>query len=456
MDWLSCQNAVLGAVLIQPNLAGRLLAESCTEEFEGGQRAVYTAISELFSENKLPDAVLVNGRLNGAYHDLIYQLLEITPSAANFEKYLEILKEKSRMSKLRNLMSKASLSDNISDIVDLMEQANEIISTNGRKSESSIGELLLDFYDRKMKKERYIKTGMDALDQVVRTKPGSYVVIGATPGTGKTALALQMAVLQAKTLRVGYYTFEGSKDDLADRIIASASCVGLYKMNHPEKITNDDWRQIGSWANTLSAYGLEIIEASGWGVSRISHHAQSRKYDVIYVDYLQLVKERGKDRYATVTEASIKLREMANRNKIVVYALSQVARLEKSRKSPELNMSDLRESGQIEQDADVILLMYLQDSSNEAGNRIMKIAKNRTGIVGSRMEMEWNGLQQRFSYVRRNWREEQPTSGTQNVPPRKCVEPEKQDWTVMAQTAEEIKELENVFEQMRMEVKKDD
>ncbi len=406
--WLESQNAAIGCVLVDPSLAAELLGATSPEDFSGAAGSCYAIISKIFAGGQSPDPVLVAARMGPEYRDYISQLIELTPSTAMLPEYIKLVKERSRMSRLRTLMQQGAMAGSLTEMQEAIQAANELCIQNGRQSESSMMDLGMRFYDRAKTGERYILTGIPELDSRVHLRPGGMNVIGAAPGRGKTALALQIACNQAKEYRVGYYTLEADDDQLYERLLSTASQVPMDQLTNKQTLTEYDWGRIASGAGELSKRKLWIQSAHGWTVDEIFHHAAAHRYEVIVIDYLQLIASRAKDRTQAVTDISLRLHTLAQRNKILVHALSQVNRDFKSdKKSEEIGMSDLRESGQIEQDADYIMLLYLTGKGDFDGSRQLKIAKNKQGKTGQ-LTMKWHGGTQRF--------EPMPTKSSPPVP----------------------------------------
>ena len=395
-DWLESQNAAIGCVLVDPTLTAELLSETTREDFSGAALAAYEVISKVFAGGQNPDPVLVAARLGPEYRDYLAQLVELTPSTAMLGQYIALVKERSRMARLRELMLEGSAADSLEDMRVAIQAANELCVQNGRQQESSMADLTMRFYDRVKTGERYILTGMPEIDSRVHLRPGGMNVIGAAPGRGKTALALQIAYSQAKEHRVGYYTLEADDDQLFERLLAAASSVGMDQLTNKRTLTEFDFARITSGSKDLAGRNLWIQSAHGWTVDEIFHHAVAHRYDVIFIDYLQLVSCTAKDRTQEVAKISMRIHTLAQRNKILVHALSQVSRdFKADKKSEEIGMADLRESGQIEQDADTIMLLYLASKGDFAGHRQLKIAKNKQGRTGQ-LELNWHGDTQRF------------------------------------------------------------
>lgn len=395
-DWLEAQNAAIGCILVDPTLAAELLSETTKEDFSGTALAAYEVISQVFAAGQSPDPVLVAARLGPEYRDYLSQLVELTPSTAMLGQYIALTKERSRMARIRTIMLQGAEADSLAAMQSTIQAANELCVQNGRQQESSMEDLAFRFYDRIKTGERYILTGMQEIDSRVHLRPGGMNVIGAAPGRGKTALALQIACNQAKNYRVGYYTLEADDDQLFERLLASVSSVSMDQLTNKKTLTKYDYDRIGSAASQLATRKLWIQSAHGWTVDEIFHHAVAHRYDVIFIDYLQLVTCDARDRTQEVAKISMRIHTLAQRNKILVHALSQVSRDFKSdKKSEEIGMSDLRESGQIEQDADTIMLLYLATKGNFSGHRQLKIAKNKQGRTGQ-LELNWYGETQRF------------------------------------------------------------
>lgn len=406
--WLESQNAAIGCVLVDPSLAAELLSNTDKSDFSGAALAAYEVISKIFAGGQNPDPVLVAARLGPEYRDYLSQLVELTPSTAMLGQYITLVKERSRMARLRELLSEGAMADNLQDMQTAIQKANEICVQNGRETASSMAELAMRFYDRVKNGEQYILTGIPELDGRVHLRPGGMNVIGAAPGRGKTALALQIACNQAKTYRVGYYTLEADRDQLYERLLASASSVDMTALTNKQTLTEFDFARIASANKELTRRGLWVQHAHGWTVDEIFHHAVANRYSVIVIDYLQIVRSTLKDRTQAVADISMRIHTLAQRNKILVHALSQVSREFRSdKKSEEIGMSDLRESGQIEQDADSIMLLYLASKGDFNGHRQLKIAKNKQGRTGQ-LELNWYGATQRFEPI--------PTKSTPPVP----------------------------------------
>lgn len=392
-EWLNAQAGCIGCVLQSPELAGQLLAETTAEDFDGPGLSAYQAISHLFTDGKSPDPVSVGELTQGAYNEYLLQCMEIVPSVYSMGEYIAAVKQRSRMSRLQILFYAAATAPTIDAMSDYMAQANELLVENDPGRVYDLGSLILSFYERKKKGETYITTGMQALDARIYLSKGDYVILAGQPSRGKTVLALQLALSQSKKYRVGFFSLETSKDKIMDRIMCHYAKVD---MNHIKlaDLTPEDWEQAGEASAALSEqFHLDVIEAAGMTVDDIFHIALSRRYQIIYIDYLQIVNGSGKSRYEIVTNISVRLHQLSQRHRIMTVALSQLSRPSDNKKSEEPDMHDLRESGQIEQDADSIMMLYCKTKDDTAGPRVLKIAKNKEGNTG-KLEMVWAGATQ--------------------------------------------------------------
>lgn len=393
-EWMNAQAGCIGCVCIEPKLAGRLLAETSAEDFSDVALAVYQAISSLFAEGISPDAVKVGEKLSGACNDYILQCMDIVPSVHDFPEYLRIVQEKGRMARVQASLLRAAHAPTMEAMGEELSKANELmVSKKGTKSHTLM-DLVSDFYERKKKAETYIQTGLRPLDSEMFLSTGDYVIIAGRPSRGKTVVALQMALAQSRSYRVGFYSLETSKEKITDRLLCHYAKIDMDKIKHAN-LSDEEWERLGKAASAITQYyKLEVVEAAGMTADDILHEALSRGHEIIYIDYLQIIRGSSKlSRYDLVTDISVRLHTMAQKHKIMVVALSQLSRESTKAKTEEPDMADLRESGQLEQDADAILMIYCKHKNNTDGPRVLKIAKNKEGRL-SQLNLSWDGAHQ--------------------------------------------------------------
>lgn len=274
------------------------------------------------------------------------------------------------------------------DLPDLYSQMGEALTLDREGQDfKSIGELV-DTYIRKLdEKPRYIPSGIPVLDKHLHLAPGNLFIIGGRPSAGKTALSLQIACEQARRgLRVCYFSLETDPDTLTARIIANRLAAPLADVKG-KTVPQSDLDGLAD----LHKLPLYIRSASGKGVGWVKAQAQRMKAQAVYIDYLQLLAGgKAKDRYQQITGISIALHELAQTTGILVVALAQLNR-NAAHAAP--STADLKESGQLEQDADAILLL-----SDDGEQYQAVLAKNKEGRVGE-VPLTFDKPRQRFLAV---------------------------------------------------------
>ena len=399
--WESTQAAVLGDVLLDPNLAGKLVSQTGPEDFDGPGRICYMALRSLFLQGGALDPITVQGALGEKYSQYLRECLEITPTAANFSAHVDQLRSLSRQARIRHIANQILLSEDLEEMQGLIRQASEDMITTSRITSWDMARGFQELYERKTKGETYLPTGLSRLDSEIFLSPGDYVVLAGRPSRGKSALALQMALQQSRERSVGFYSLETSLPKLMDRIASTSTGVRMDSIKRA-RLDPGEWAELSRVSARLAdpqQCRLQIHHAPGCTVEEIMTNAWNNRHEVIYIDYMQLLRDTGKgERYDAVTRISMAIHEYAQRFGIVVVALSQLNRASTTAKSEEPGMADLRESGQIEQDADAILMLYCERKDDLAGNRELKIAKNKEGTTGY-VKLRWDGDCQRMTAI---------------------------------------------------------
>ena len=329
---LTAEQGVLGSMLIDGDMVGRVLMAVEEDDFRVPEhRSVFRAFRELYGQGQAPDPILVNERLGGAYGQLMADLMEITPTAANAEEYARMLRESSRLWRLREVGDRLAQAADLEDCRELADQANMLLCAQSGGRRLDMGQGWKDFFIRHDPKNRRdcIRWGLADLDQHLHVAGGDMVVIGGYASAGKTAFALQLAFHMAKERRVGFFSYETSVDKLHDRVVA-CQALASYRKIASDTLEKADFEQVYGMREQLSAPALEFLEASGMGVSSVGAYAMARHYDVIVVDYLQKLPAAGRDRrlsdFERVSQVSDGLQQLARRTGKVVVALSQLSR----------------------------------------------------------------------------------------------------------------------------------
>lgn len=397
---LNAQTSIIGSMLIDDRCIGDVLTTVSAEDFTGTHKTVFSCIKQLFTAGEAVDPVIVSGKLDKTYGDFLLQCIDVTPTAAHAMEYCKLLREDSRLLQLQDLGEQLRTVSDLDTARGLAAKINSLLVEQSGVEIFSAADLALDFYNRMSSKEKpeYISTGFTMLDEKTYLELGDYVGIGAEPSTGKTAFALQWAILLAKKHRVGFFSLETNKSKAADRIFANQADLPLQSIKE-RSFSEEDWTRIANRCSYVTGLKLEFIHAANWTAEDIVSTAVSKRHEIIFVDYLQKVAGAGRsqDRYEIVTNTSRTFHAAAQRNHMTVIALSQLSRplKEKGKQTPP-NMHSFRESGQIEQDLDLALLMYLVNPDDYRSDRRIKIGKNKEGEKGV-VDLSFDGRLQKFS-----------------------------------------------------------
>ena len=435
---LEAEQAVLGCILIEPSCISQVLIMIKPEYFYLPQhRAIFTVMQEIDTVGGKVDPLIVLERLKNdkVYDDAsgktyLYQLAQSVPSTDNVESYCRIIKEKfyvrTLISVSKEIIEDSVSSDTSADL--LLDSAEQKIYDirQGRVTSGPvrIGDIIVnEVYDKLQKlssedSEQYkgYTTGFTDLDKVITgLNRSDLVIIGARPAMGKTSLALNMArntALLGKK-KVLFFSLEMTKQQLAERVLSTEARVQSTKMRTGE-ITGEEWERLATATAILRKCDLYFDDTSNMTVPEMkSRIRRLRDVDAVFVDYLQLMKSgvRSDNRVQEVSEITRSLKLMAKDLNIPVVVLAQLARSTEGRgKSHRPQLADLRESGSIEQDADIVIMLYREeyydsekehdDEPDEPKPTVNKVefivSKNRHGPTTT-VEAMWNGDYTMFS-----------------------------------------------------------
>lgn len=374
-EWVSVQQAVLGSVLLDHSLVPKLIHETSSADFSGPCQTVYKAIEKIFQSGNPIDVVIIAHELGEAYRKYLADLMTITPTTAHFDRHLQICREQARVQAIHGIAGKLLAADSVEAIRPLLEQASTLMVDKNRNNVMDASALLRDFMERMEKPANYLPWPISVCTENIQSEPGDFIVIGAEPSVGKTAFALQCGWFWAKTMKVGFFSFETRSRKLFDRKMASEAGLDMEKIKH-RHITANDFDRVWSAQPGITNCSIRMIEAAGYSTADIRAEIMRYGFDLIIIDYIQLVTAHGHNRYEEVTKISLDLHSMAQRMGVTIVGLSQLSRTDEDRRP---RNSDLRESGQIEQDADVIIMLWHEKKSNPRGNRNLTVTKNKEG-----------------------------------------------------------------------------
>lgn len=425
------EQSVLGAVLLDSDCLNRILDIVRPEYFYNeNHREIFSAMYRLFRAGSPVDIITVLNELVGigvfteeAGKQYLFTIADLVPSVSNVEAYAEIIREKYEMRALilaaREIINDASDETNDARIVlDRSEQRiYEIANSRGSQGLKPISEVLIDAYDHLMlmnsdRREEFVgtPTGIKTLDDTISgLNKSDLILLAARPGMGKTSFALNItrnvALIHKK--KVAFFSLEMTREQLALRMLSTESGVEGYKLRDG-RMNSDEWAKLSQAAGELHASPIYIDEAGNISVTEMKAKLR-RLGDVglVVIDYLQLMGN-GKiaNRVQEVSEITRSLKILAKELLVPVLCLSQLNRATESRTGHKPMLSDLRDSGSIEQDADIILFLYregyYQQSENtpneeiDQSRAICMVAKNRHGNT-CEIPLHWSGATTRFT-----------------------------------------------------------
>ena len=398
-DTTMAQASVLGCVLIDDRCAPQMMSAVRDEDFSGTYRSIFRAIRELFHRGKQIDPVTVLHEMGDLadYRTVIMQCVEITPTAHALDGHCRILREQTRLNQIRSMAMNLASATNLAEARKILEDTAGFAADRDNNRVFTMTQAMSDFMERHTGEVHYLPWPIKELESELEAEPGDFIVVGGRPSTGKTALTIQCAFHWARNgYKVGYFSLETNKAKVTDRLVSHAARISKSRIRKNE-LTDDDWEMFARVSSTRIVNAkLELVEAAGMSCTDIQAFTAMRGYDVIIIDYLQLIQEDGRSPVERVSQISIKLHTMAQNKKVTVVALSQLSRMDKQ--NPRYaTMADLRESGQIEQDADMILLLNPKNVkvAVQGQNRVLRVEKNKEGGL-SEIELEFEGHFQTF------------------------------------------------------------
>lgn len=391
-NWQRSQEAVLGSALIEPDLVPKVVTETRAADFSGPAQTVYEAMRRLFQNGTPVDIISLAAALGQEYRSYLAQLMEVTPTAANLDYYISLCREQAKVYSVQVIAGELLQQTTSEGIRKLLEKANGLMVDKTSLKIRTMEDLLHSFMERHTRQATYLSWPVPDLNDRLYCEPGDFILVGGYPSAGKSAWSLQCAWHWAKENKVGFFSLETNPDKLFDRL--SSHMMGLtmddIKRNN---ISQAQWDDICRDVTRYTSGKLEIIPAAGMNPADIRSVITMRRYQIVIVDYVQLIDGNGGNRTEQVTNISLALHRMAQDMGVTIVALSQLKR-KGDDSAPE--SSDLRESGQLEQDADVIMMLKLANKDEPEGNRKLYITKNKEGTCPM-ITLAFDGRHQTFS-----------------------------------------------------------
>lgn len=425
------EQAVLGSMLIDADCVKDVMDQLQTQDFYlRTNRDIFETIYQMFVYSKPIDGVTVagemekNGKSNEQTRSYLVQLMEVTPTSANVMEYVRIVQEKSLMRQVAFAAGRitAMVQQGTGSAGDMLEAAEQRIYAirRGRSAQGMVpvsmvlGDVmsqLAELSARGGKSVPGLSTGLSAVDAKINgMNKSDLLLLAARPGMGKTSMALNVALSAARESgkTVAIFSLEMSKEQLVTRLIASEGLVENQRLI-TGNLRESDWQRIAEAASALSCMDIRIDDNPLLTVADMN--AKCRRLEnlgLVVIDYLQLMTSAGgkgysgENRQQAVSDISRMLKIMAKELQVPVLCLSQLSRANEKREDKRPMLSDLRESGAIEQDADIVMFLYRDDyyNSDSEKRNIAEciVAKNRHGET-STVPLGWDGAHTRFMDV---------------------------------------------------------
>ena len=402
--WQEAQEAVLGALILEPErLAGKIFHRAKAGYFrDSALRHLFEAAQKLWEENRPIDPVTLAAEAGAKdYTETVKACMIRTPTTANTDAYLDLLVSSARLSTLQSKALEIAGAKTEQEALDAYDALGELLRQTEQVEDLSLTELIHDYLDRMESSEKpdYLSWGIDKLDQTLNTAPGTFAVLAADSSVGKTALALQFAYHMAEAgKRVGFFSIETGKESLTDRLMAERQVAGIrLPVTKTKQLTDFDFQRAVEAGEKSRDVPLRIIRRCE-SVRQIRARTIMHRFDVIFIDYVQLIDEQGGSRPEIVTNISMKLHRMAQQLGVTVVALSQITPVAKGTKQAPTK-DDLRESRQLKHDADLILILSPStDKDDPPDTRILDVAKNKDGRCPS-LKLQFEPEYMTFSHL---------------------------------------------------------
>ena len=426
------ERSVLGAIFLDPKKVTAVKDQLHNEDFfEEAHMLIFQSMKDVDEANLKVDLTSVAAMLEQAGHlervggmGYLIALADAVPSVRNLDTYVNLVKDGSLKRQVIKLASDIVNDGYQSDesAADYITRAEEDIFALAQKRRTTAFSILSDvILEVKEKTERNrnkkggitgLRTGFDNLDRITAgLQPEELIILAARPSMGKSAMAMNLALNVSKLNKEGHagvaiFSLEMSNEQLAARMLSSEANVENTKIK-TGSLSATEWQHLEGGIQTLSLLNIAFDDSSAVTVADIRAKCrklkQEDRLDFVVIDYLQLIKgdDRSGNRQEEVAKISRALKQMARELHVPVLALSQLSRDVEKREDKRPVLADLRESGSIEQDADIVMFLYrgdyyIHDMEKKTGDVELSIAKNRQGIAGIRLSFRFDTEYSRF------------------------------------------------------------
>lgn len=409
MSNINIENGIIGCILVEPEslykVYNKITPDMFTSDF---CKRVYEKALSLYDKGIKFDATILANEMatpeSGAdvYLNQFSNMILDTPSSVLIDGYAEKLIAQYQARRLNLLVKELDTNPNkIKDTIGTLITKLEEIQSNEKEKSHTLAEIVKanrgNYFNGDKTKICY-KTGLDNIDKYVSFVPGDVTIIGAKPKVGKSAFATQIARhIASQGKRVGYFNLEMVESQIYERLVASESEIDLKRLKNANNFLGDEQEKFDEANKKLENLNIDIFTGS-FTDTEIKAKCRHQNFDVIIIDYLQLIRtsKRCNSRENEVSEVSRGIKALAMELKVPIIALSQLHRGSDYRPDKEPNMSDLRESGSIEQDASIVILMWnLSDNPDCRKYKGFKVDANRQGET-MREVLEFKGENMKF------------------------------------------------------------
>jgi replicative DNA helicase len=428
------EQAVIGSILMDKdemmNVADILVPD---DFYQSEYRMIYQAMVQINSEGRPVDLVTVHEQLKSmnvppevSSLDFMIEVVNSVATSANAKHYAKIVKEKSLLRKVikvnETIMEECYAGHESADAIleETEKQLFKLLQSRGAEDITPIKDVVMEAINRIEAASKQsgsvtgVPTGFTDLDyRTAGLQPSDMILIAARPSMGKTAFALNLAAHAAckKHITTAIFSLEMSKVQLVNRFLSMESSVSAQNLR-TGNLSETEWEKLVEGASIIGNSGLVIDDTPGISISDMRSKCRKIKLEhddlgLIIIDYIQLMTSntRSESRQQEVSEISRSLKALARELNVPVVALSQLSRAVEQRPDHRPMLSDLRESGAIEQDADVVMFLYRDEyykkDTDKPGVAEVIIAKQRNGPVGT-VELAWIGDRQRFANLERS------------------------------------------------------
>lgn len=402
---LEAETSVLGAILIEPKLMGKAILALNDSDFRSKpNRLCWQVMRQLWSDGTPADPVLVLEKLKPLMESArgyVVDLMDAVPTCERFDYYLSSVRRQTAIITIHDIAAKMQDAQTMEELQQLIASASAALMTKKARNRMDARQMVESFAEDHAQKKspEYLTWSMEKLRKNMDLEKGDLLYIAGRPSDGKTALSLQEAWYQAKTERVGFYSLETGEKKIRDRSLCNQIFIDRDRIKH-NTLTMEDWDRYAAAAGELAERKIEVIEASGCTVDEIQADAVARNFTVVYIDYLQLIipsNPRETNRVNAISDISRRLKAFGRQTGITINCICSLSRNgidgDHARRP---GNADLRESGQLEFDADAIMFVWRENPNDNKSQRKLYVSKNKEGETGE-FDLYFDGKHQLFA-----------------------------------------------------------